>query len=79
MKNLKKIWITPHTDEVFSLTLESSEPGTEYSINVIERQFPKNPTKEHPLRHTVVLGSFGIEDLKLLRNTLDNSISNYGL
>jgi hypothetical protein len=64
MLTLKKCWLTEAGCSLFSLTLESSDPEKIVQrISVIENSFPKEPSEKHPLRHTINLGLFDIDDL----------------
>ena len=69
MNYIKKAWITPWTDNLSSLTIES-ENAKEFKLEVSERTFPVNPTFEHPLRHTINIGLLSYEDMITLYKTI---------
>ena len=65
MHAIKKSWVKFHTGRLCTIILESE--GTEI-LQKIDIQ------KEHPLRHTVVIGLFTIKDLVNLKCTIDNAL-----
>lgn len=72
MSTLKGVWITPHDAGLVSLSMESEIVYPEYMrIKVSEREFPDNPTKKSPKRHTISVKLLTIDDLKLLKNIID--------
>lgn len=74
---LKKVWINDTGRKNYSITFESANPKELWNrILVGENVFPAEPTKEHPLRQTVNLGNFDIEDLRLIQYDISKIISN---
>lgn len=73
MNTIKQCWCTQHeeTGQV-ALSLESARVEEGYQrINFHESLTPTHPTKEHPLRHVVVLSLFTEEDINVLGQLLD--------
>lgn len=77
MKLLKKAWLTKHTDDLCTLTLESAFPQDEdrKRIHIDDNLFPNNPTPEHPLRHTIIIGMLSREDLINLESAITTYIN----
>lgn len=72
---LKRAWITPQEGNLVSLSFESETVIPEYMrVKVKEVVFPVNPTKEKPLRHTICLKLFTLQDLITLRETIDDYV-----
>lgn len=70
---LKHVWITEHTRDLVSLSMESEIVDPEYMrIKVSEQVFPEKPTKKSPKRHTVCLKLFTEADLCYLRDVIDD-------
>jgi hypothetical protein len=77
--SLKKAWITKVTDRIASLTLESNNPDEVCNrIYFNEMLFPNNPSDQHPLRHTINLGMFNLEELEIIKNTIEDYLENNG-
>lgn len=77
--NIKKCWINETDSGLVSLTIESENPtvnitGETRQVMVKEMTFPKNPTPEHPLRHTINLGLLNEEDVLKLYNTIQEHL-----
>jgi len=72
---LKKVWLTKHTDDLSTITLESMFPQNEdcKRIHIDSILFPNNPTPKNPLRHTMVIGMLSREDLI----NLESAITSY--
>lgn len=76
---LKKAWLTEAGGELFSLSLESQDPEREHMrVHARDLLFPILPTKDKPLRHTTVIGLFDFEDLRKLRNAINDLLGQYG-
>lgn len=73
MNSLKRAWLTPHDAGLAALTVESGHPEIDYKrIRAESRNFPAEPSPEHPLRHTIVLGLFDVDDLLKIRSAIDS-------
>jgi hypothetical protein len=70
---LKKVWLTSHTADLSTITLKSNYPDNEdcKRIRADNMLFPKEPTPEYPLRHTMVIGLLSREDLISMRDAID--------
>jgi len=76
MSKIKKAWLT---DQGFkrsimaTLSLESEHPLDEIQrVRFSEMTFPQDPTPEHPLRHIVTIDGLDDEDLRKIRNAIDD-------
>jgi hypothetical protein len=75
MDFIKKAWVTPWTDGLSSLTIESKDTR-DFKLVLTEMTFPKNPTPMYPLRHTINIGLLSTEDLITLHKTIQNYLEN---
>lgn len=68
MSKLKKVWISKSAP--YSISMEYvNHRDIPYSLNT--QRFPADPTPEHPLRQTSVLGVLDQESLRMLRDAID--------
>jgi len=67
---VKKIWITEHDAELYTLTLESSGIELHNKVSVTEMEFPdrKDLSKK---RHTVCIGLLNMDNLKALKAQIE--------
>lgn len=71
MSILKKVWITEYDGGLASLTVESACAVDKWQrVKYYENVFPELPSKNNPLRHTIVLRLFNDEDLKMIMVTI---------
>lgn len=62
---IKKVWVTDQESGLVSLSIESIHVTEKHMrVKSYEHVFPEVPSKNNPLRHTVVLSLFDEEDLK---------------
>jgi len=73
MKTLKKVWLTEHGDEIWSLTLESKSLVPHEKLKYSAMEFPSRA----PNRHTVVLDLLGLDDLYLLQDAIHSITDQY--
>lgn len=68
---LKMVWLVKKSErfEHYSISFESKEPR-HVKLSAHELTFPENPTITRPLRHTISLGIFNIEDIEYIHKEL---------
>lgn len=68
---IKQAWITEHDVGLVTISLESKHVTERYMrVKVHEHEFPEVPSKNNPLRHTVVISLLDEEDLKKILNII---------
>lgn len=76
MNTIKKVWLTDHGAGMHMLSLESSDPTSDFPDHRSMR-FPKEPSEEHPLRRTVCVGLFDYDDLVMIRDSIDRTLEEW--
>ena len=79
MSAIKKVWITEHDVGLVALSMESVHVIEKFRrIHMREMEFPEVPSKNNPLRHTIVVSLLDDEDLKKIMVTIAKHLG-YGL
>ena len=70
---ISKVWFTEHGSDLVMLSMAVADP-TGIGPDAESRTFPVNPTPEHPLRKTIIVGLLDTEDLLLLKEAIDKEL-----
>lgn len=80
MSQIKKAWITEHDAGLVALSIESANPEADYTrITAVGMLFPAEPSSEHPLRHTVAIALLDEDDLRMIRDVINEYLPWDGL
>jgi hypothetical protein len=76
MMSLKKAWITPSTNTLSTLSLESEHVDPEWRrLSVYEAVFPDDPSPDQSRRHTIVIQLMDVDDLIKLRDVISEYLA----